>query len=131
MVHRDIKIENIFSVDGHVLLNDFGHAVDAGAQVHAGGCLHNASDSVIQARIHGSTYTAGPQDDWIMFLRMCWRYLFPPEHQAVPTEGMVEFFSHMAAPWKEVEAWILGPDLAEEEIAEGITAWFHKVWLAG
>ena len=106
-----------------MLLNDFGHAVTVGEEVGVGGCLHNASDAVIQARIDCSSYTADTQDDWIMLVRMCWRWMRHPKAPPGRIEGMVEFFGGMAPCWKTIQNRIL--DGCEASV---IKEWFHNNW---
>jgi hypothetical protein len=126
LVHRDIKIENVFSVDGMILLNDFGHAVKIGEEHRAGGCIHNACDKVLTAWRDGDMYRVEPNDDWIMLVRMCWRYSRRGPHLgSCDYEALKTFYDEMSGLWKDIDKKI---KISQHCDVSMIRSFFEQVW---
>jgi tRNA A-37 threonylcarbamoyl transferase component Bud32 len=76
LVHRDIAMHNFFDMNGGVLLNDFGCAVNQGDACLFEGALRHAPGRVLHLEAD-ETYQPQFSDDLVMVVRCVFERLFP------------------------------------------------------
>jgi hypothetical protein len=69
VVHRDLCLHNMFDVNGHLLLNDWGCAAQIGQPILFSGAIQHASNRLLEASMQDEEYEPKPVDDLIMVWR--------------------------------------------------------------
>jgi tRNA A-37 threonylcarbamoyl transferase component Bud32 len=112
MVHRDLSLRNMFDVDGHLMLNDWGCGAMIGQPVYFEGAVTHAPDHILNAVKADVTYIPNPCDD----LTMVWRCFVQSRNvrfqnlkgQADPDQ--IKTFWHSESSKNDIRALAFGLD---------------------
>ena len=124
VVHRDLKIGNIFAVpdpvcaavassetsfvQNHVLINDLGCATDLNSSASFAGTLHFASDEALIAATKNATKVWKRADDLVSILKFAFILFnnsstFSEMKQAISPASVLQFWqNHLPAAWVSV-----------------------------
>jgi len=108
IIHRDIKLSNVFINNNQIILNDFGTAVvQSKTPIQFSGALRHAPQEILQilSKDGNNTYIPKPADDLVMLVKMAFQALCPATFEVIRTETnpqtILKFWEYIL----QIKAW--------------------------